>query len=65
MKRKKEISKLWRKHVGVGRLYWRNNNRRWRCWDTGEVARVRSGTLTIHFYSVEAILDEIERYASA
>lgn len=57
---RKEITRLWRKH-GWGRLYWKAHNSHWRnFWNSEDVAAVRDGPVSIHFQSIDAIMEEIE-----
>lgn len=51
--RKKRLIKEWRKQ-GFGRLYWRQNNRRWhRVWDRDMIAK----SAHFSFYSIDAIAE--------
>lgn len=51
--RKKHLIKEWRGQ-GFGRLYWRQNNRRWyRVWDRGMIAKSEH----FSFYSIDAIAE--------
>lgn len=52
---RKRISKLWRKCGRLGRLYWKANNRRWRTFDSDDVAMVIDGTARIHVKSITAL----------
>jgi hypothetical protein len=60
MVNRKTLTKLWRKHCKYARLFWKASNPRWRDWDSNEIARARSENTTMHFYSLEAIRNEIE-----
>lgn len=53
---RRELSKKWRKCGRMpGRLYWRANNRRWRIWDSDDIAMAVDGVRRIHFKNLAAI----------
>jgi hypothetical protein len=56
---RKALTKAWRE-AKLPRLYWRSAHPTWRDWDQGEIARSMDSPVQIHFYSLEAILDEIQ-----
>lgn len=58
MRNRPMIIRLWRKYC-YGRLYWRMNNS-WRDWESDAVACVRQAPLRTWFFSLAAIVDEIE-----
>lgn len=50
-----KIVRLWRKY-GIGRLYWKNANWRWRNrWDFDDVAMWRDGAASMHFKTYRAL----------
>ena len=56
---KAALTKAWRA-AKLPRLYWRHAHPDWN-WDRGEVARWRDGVAVTHYYSMQALWDEIER----
>lgn len=62
MNRKKELTRRFR-NVAWGRLYWKDANWRWRnVFDSDDVCIVRDGTVTIHYKSLEAFVEELEEW---
>lgn len=55
---KAALTKAWRT-AKLPRLYWRMRHPDWH-WDTGEIARFRDGASTTHYYTLDAIREEIE-----
>lgn len=58
---KNAISKRYRK-VSWGRLYWKHRNSSLTIFESGDVAVVRNGTLTIHYKTVNALLSDISKH---
>lgn len=57
---KRKLSVLWRRY-GYGRLYWRDNNRKWyRSWNKDVIAMAIDGGVRTEFKSIEALKEMIE-----
>lgn len=56
--RKKAIVARYRK-VSWGRLLWKKSNPTMRVFDRDDVCVVRNGGVTIHYKSIEALLEQI------
>lgn len=62
--KKRELIRRWRRvRPAKSRLYWRNGRNEWKFrdyFDRGVIAIIRQGALTIKFYSLVALEEEIE-----